>query len=449
MKSALSKGVALAAILTFTAACAPAEDETDMAEAPPAAEETTSDATEMSETMTPATVDGIEIVDPETVGFSAEGLQALDSELEALVDDGKLAGIVWLASRHGQIATLNTHGVLDYDTQAEMQPDTIFRIASMTKPITGVAMMMLWEEGKWKLDDPVSKYIPEFADLQVKTEDGGTEPMASEMTMAQLMSHSAGFGVSSTYAGEGLSDSDLQGMIDKLAALPLETQPGTAWDYGPSVNIQGYIVEKLSGQSLDEFFEDRIFEPLGMDDTGFWVPEDKQDRLTRVFDYDDDGTLFMMPDTVRTGTERPEFLSGSGGLFSTAIDYWTFTQMLQGEGEYNGARLLKPETVAKMRENVLNDGVPVDLYGPDMPGVGFGMDFAVVMDKDAAQTKQSNESYYWGGFFGTSFWIDPEADLVFVAFIQNNNGSNPYEGTPPVREMAIDGLYDALVDPSK
>jgi len=438
----LVSGTSFAAILLLSSACAPASEDS-------ATEQSAADTSSTPETSAPEpqAVSGIDVSDPESVGFSTAGLQALDADYQALVEDGKLAGLVWLVSRHGKIVTLNSHGVLSYETQEPVKPDSIFRIASMTKPITGVAMMMLWEEGKWKLDDPVSKYIPEFVDLEVKTADGGTEPMASPMTMAQLMSHSAGFGVSATYNGVNLSESDLQGMIDKLAQLPLETQPGTAWDYGPSVNVQAYIVEKLSGQSLDQFFEERIFEPLGMDDTGFWVPSDKQHRVTRIYDYEEDGSLGMMPERLQN--EVPQFLSGSGGLFSTPLDYWAFTQMLQGEGAYQGERLLQSETVLKMRENVLDAGVPVDLYGPDMPGIGFGMDFAVVMDKEAAGNKQNVGSYYWGGFFGTSFWIDPVDDLVFIAFIQNNNGSNPYQGTPPVRNMAIDALYSALEDPSK
>ena len=442
MNSKLFGGVALAAILAMASACAPA-DETETAEV----------TAPESETSAPATVETTETADagtmatPESVGFNAEKLQALDAQYAKMVEDEKLAGITWLVSRHGKIVLQETHGVLNTESGAPMQKDSIFRIASMTKPIAGVAMMQLWEDGKWKLDDPVSKYIPEFANLQVKTADGGTEPMASPMTMAQIMSHSAGFGVSSTYSDANLSETDLQGMIDKLAALPLETQPGTAWDYGPSVNVQGYLVEKLSGQSLDDYLEENIFAPLGMDDTGFYVPSEKQDRVTRIFDYDEDGNLFMMDERLQN--EPPQFLSASGGLFSTPVDYWTFTQMLQKGGELNGNRILEAATVEKMRENVLADGVPVDLYGPDMPGVGFGMDFAVVTDEDLADGKQRTGSYYWGGFFGTSFWIDPVDDLVFIAFIQNNNGSNPYRGTPPIRAIAMDELYDALEDPSK
>jgi CubicO group peptidase (beta-lactamase class C family) len=318
----------------------------------------------------------------------------------------------------------------------------------MTKPIAGVAMMQLYEQGKWKLDDPVAKFIPEFANLQVKKPGGGTEPMKSPMTMAQLMSHSAGFGVSSVYENANLTESDLQGMIDKLKTLPLETQPGTAWDYGPSVNIQGYIIEKLSGQSLDRYFEEHIFKPLGMVDTGFWVPPEKADRVVAIHTYDDQGRVMAQPNN-RVVTSRPKFLSASGGLMSTAADYWRFAQALANGGELDGKRILKPETVKLMRTNVLKPGVKVDLYGPSMEGIGFGMDFAIVMDPAAAGTPQGVNSFYWGGAFGTWFWIDPTNDLVFVGMIQNLNGSRPNMGTPPVRNISIDATYKALVDRSK
>src|SRR5215510_718719 len=218
------------------------------------------------------TLPDVAIAPPDSQGFSGDGLRALDAELHGLVDARKLAGVTVLAARHGKVVHLDTYGKANVETGQPLAPDSIFRIASMTKPITGVAMMQLWEQGKWKLDDPVAKYIPEFANLQVKKAGGGTEPQKSPMTMAQLMSHSAGFGVSAVYEGAKLNETDLQGMVDKLKVLPLESQPGTAWDYGPSVNIQGYIVEKLSGQSLDAYFDEHIFKPLGMADTGFWVP---------------------------------------------------------------------------------------------------------------------------------------------------------------------------------
>ncbi len=390
----------------------------------------------------------VEMADPASQGFSDDGLKALSAELRGLVDARKLAGVTVLAARRGKVVHFDTYGKANVETGQPLAPDSIFRIASMTKPIAGVAMMQLYEQGKWKLDDPVAKHIPEFAALQVKKAGGGTEPQKAPMTMAQLMSHSAGFGASAVYRDVELDETDLQGMIDKLEVLPLETQPGTAWDYGPSVNIQGYIVEKLSGLSLDAYFAQKIFEPLGMVDTGFWVPAEKAGRVVAVHGYGPDGTLRVEPDgTVKT--TRPRFLAGSGGLMSTARDYWRFAQALASGGALDGKRILQAKTVQLMRTNVLGPGVKVDLYGPSQEGIGFGMDFAIVLDPKAAGTAQGVNSFYWGGAFGTWFWIDPTNEVVFVGMIQNANGSRPDSGTPRVREMSSAAVYRALTNPSR
>lgn len=388
------------------------------------------------------------MAEPEAVGFSKAGVEKLKSEMRALVDQQKLAGVVTLLSRHGEVVHFDAYGKQDAATGPEVRQDTIFRIASMTKPVTGVAMMILWEEGKWKLDDPVAKHIPEFAGLKVKAADGSLVEQHHPMTMAELMSHSAGFDVSAGYEQANLAETDLQGMIDKLAALPLAAQPGSDWRYGPSVNIQGYIVEKLSGQKLDAFFEERIFAPLKMEDTGFHIDAAKLPRVSEVHTYKD-GVITPIAGVRPAPTSPPQFLAGSGGLLSTAEDYWRFAQMLLNGGEMEGARILRPETVKLMRRNVLKDGVKVDLYGPSEDGVGFGMDFAVIMDPQAANTPQGVESFYWGGAFGTWFWIDPTNDLVFVGMIQNLDGSRPDRGTPRVRPQSVALVYDALTDPAK
>jgi CubicO group peptidase (beta-lactamase class C family) len=267
------------------------------------------------------------------------------------------------------------------------------------------------------------------------------------MTMAQLMSHSAGFGVSAVYEKNNLGETDLQGMVNKLAKLPLETQPGTAWDYGPSVNIQGYIVEKLSGQSLDAYFDEHIFKPLGMVDTGFWAPGEKAARVVAIHTYADG--VITGPAENKVTSEKPSFLAGSGGLVSTAEDYWRFAQAVLNGGELDGKRVLKADTVKLMRTNVLQPGVKVDLYGPSQEGIGFGMDFAIVMDPQKAATPQGLNTFYWGGAFGTWFWIDPTNDLVFVGMIQNLNGSTPTGGTPPVRVISPKLTYEALTERGK
>jgi len=393
---------------------------------------------------------GTALVPPESVGFSSEGLKTMKQTMRALVDEGKLAGLTTLVARHGKVVYLDAYGVQDLTTKKPVASNTIFRLASMTKPIVGVAMMMLWEQGKWTLDDPVSKHIPEFAGLKVATPHGNV-PQASPMTMRQLMSHSAGFDVNAGYTKLNLPNrrQPLQGYIDSLAKLPLAAQPGTDWRYGPSVDIQGYLVEKLSGQTLDVFLRTKIFEPLGMKDTGFSVDKSKVDRVTNIFTYDADKRLVTARDTQEQRGDpsaTPVFLSGSGGLLSTTDDYFRFAQMVLNGGEANGTRFLKASTVQLMRTNVLADGVAVDTYGPPQPGLGFGLDFAVVMDPAAAKTPEAKGSFYWGGAFGTWFWLDPVNDVVVVGMIQNVNGSQPAGGSPQVRPLSRKLVYQALVD---
>jgi CubicO group peptidase (beta-lactamase class C family) len=389
----------------------------------------------------------VTLASPESVGFSSDGLRAYSKALQGLVDERRLAGVVTLVSRHGKVVMFDAYGARDLDAKAPLAKDTIFRIASMTKPVTGVAMMMLYEQGRWTLDDPVAKHIPEFTDLKVATPNG-LVPQAHPMTMRELMSHTAGFDVSAAYDKVNLTDRNtaLRMMIEKLATMPLPAQPGTDWRYGPSVNIQGYIVEKLSGQSLDEFFRTRIFEPLQMRDTGFFVDKSKALRVTRVFTYDANKRIVTAPEESDP-TEKPAFLSGSGGLFSTAEDYWRFAQMLLNGGELGGVRLIKPTTVELMRTNVLADGVMVDLYGPGEEGIGFGLDFAIVMDPVKAKTARGMNSFYWGGAFGTWHWIDPTNDVIVVGMIQNLRGSVPTGDTPNMREISPRLIYAALTHP--
>jgi CubicO group peptidase (beta-lactamase class C family) len=233
-------------------------------------------------------------------------------------------------------------------------------------------------------------------------------------------------------------------MIDKLATLPLAAQPGTDWRYGPSVDIQGYLVEKLSGQTLDRFLAARIFEPLAMRDTGFWVDAAKRDRVTRIHTYDADKKIVVAPTSGADVTQKPRFLSGGGGLLSTTADYFRFAQMLLNGGQLDGARLVKPSTIELMRTNVLGNGVQVDLYGPKENGIGFGLDFAIVLDPAAARTPRGKNTFYWGGAFGTWFWVDPTNELVVVGMIQNANGSIPTGDTPPMRTLSPRMIYGAM-----
>ena len=392
-----------------------------------------------------------QLASPESVGFSSAGLKSFQQAMRALVDEHQLAGVTTLVARHGKVVHFDAYGVQDLESKKPVTKDTIFRIASMTKPIAGVAMMMLWEEGKWTLDDPVAKHIPEFAGLKVATANGDV-PQAKPMTMRQLMSHTAGFDVSGGYAKHNISDrtQPLQAMIDKLAKLPLAAQPGSDWRYGPSVDIQGYVVEKLSGQPLDVFLSKRIFEPLGMKDSGFWVDPAKKDRITNIHTYGPDKKI-ITGTTQGNPTRKPVFLSGSGGLLSTTEDYFKFAQMLLNGGEANGKRFLKKSTVELMRTNVLEPGVVVDLYGPtyNINGIGFGLDFAIILDPAKANTPEGKNSFYWGGAFGTWFWLDPTNDVIVVGMIQNVDGSRPDRGSPQVRPLSRKLVYAALTDPKK
>lgn len=391
------------------------------------------------------------LVPPESVGFSTQGIKAFQQTMRALVDEGQLAGVTTLIARHGKLVHFDAYGVRNLETGQPVARDTIFRIASMTKPIVGVAMMMLWEEGKWSLDDPVSKHIPEFAGLKVATPNGEVA-QTRPMTMRQLMSHSAGFDTTGGYQGKNITDrtQPLQAMIDKLAKLPLAVQPGSDWRYGPVVDIQGYVVEKLSRQPLDVFLRARLFEPLGMNDTGFRVDAAKKDRVTNIHTYGPEGKIATAANQGDP-TRQPVFLSGSGGLLSTTGDYFTFAQMLLNGGQSAGRRYLKASTVELMRTNVLEPGVDVDLYGPKFvqQGIGFGLDFAIVMDPAKAKLPDGKNSFYWGGAYGTWFWIDPTNDLIVVGMMQNQDGSRPDRGSPQVRPLSRKLVYAALVDPKK
>ena len=336
----------------------------------------------------------LEAVDPADVGVSAKRLERLTAGMQGMVDDGKLAGVVTLMARGGKLVHVHVAGVQDIESGAPMERDSIFRIYSMTKPITGVALMMLYEEGKWRLNDPVSRFIPGFADLQVHDGDRANgEPRLVDaerpMTMAELMSHAGGLGyglgtanhVDRLYREQRVLNADepLQAMVDKLSNLPLLAQPGTRWYYSIGVDVQGYLVEKLSGQPFAEFLRERIFDPLGMVDTAFYVPEEKLDRVALIYGEADEGGLERF-DMGPTRTEMPAGPSGGGGLWGTADDYLRFTQMLLNGGKLDGVRLLAPRTVELMHTNFLSP----EALETMRPGQGFGLDFATVHDPATA-----------------------------------------------------------------
>ena len=392
-------------------------------------------------------------VAPEEVGISSDRLARLDDAMQGLVDDGLLAGITTMISRHGKIAHFGTFGHRDIEAGSEMSEDVIFRIYSMTKPITGVALMILYEEGKFRLSDPVHRYIPEFEGLVVAREDGPngqpiTEPADHPMTIRELMAHTAGLSygifsdtqVDAMYREAGVivdPDQTLKGMVEALSEIPLLYQPGSRWHYSVAVDVQGYLVEVLSGQPFDEFLNERLFGPLGMNDTAFYVSEDKADRFAQVYTHDEDGNLMAQEGFGgrRSYFDPPAHLSGGGGLVSTTMDYMRFSQMLLNGGELDGVRILAPSTVKLMHLNHL----PRELKEMS-PGTGFGLDFAVVLDPVAADGISKGE-YYWGGAAGTWFWIDPKEDLVFVGMIQHFGPRRP-----DVRSLSRRLTYQAILE---
>jgi CubicO group peptidase (beta-lactamase class C family) len=375
----------------------------------------------------------------ESVGFAPGALDKMDAGMQDLVDQKHLAGIVTLVARKGKVVQHKAYGVQSLETGAPMKLDTIARIYSMTKPITGVAMMMLFEEGKWKPTDPIAKHIPEFANLKVFAGEKDGKPIleapAHPPTMSELMSHSAGF----TYglfgntpvdvmyrANNPLEAPSLQVMIDRLSTMPLLYQPGTKWVYSVSVDIQGYLVEKLSGKTFPEFLRTRLFEPLGMIDTGFSVPAEKLPRVATIYSYDKAKAGLVSEPIDPAISKIPGLPSGGGGLYGTAADYFRFAQMLANGGEYGGKRLLTKATIDMMHTNVLSDAVLNGGNGIGQarisPAQGFGYDFAVVLDPDAAKRQVGKGSYWWWGIAGTWFWIDPTNDVVAVGIIQRRGG---------------------------
>jgi CubicO group peptidase (beta-lactamase class C family) len=401
---------------------------------------------------------------PETVGFSVDRLKRLDDGMQAMIDGKQLAGIVTMVARHGKLIHQKAYGLQDIAAARQMQRDSIFRIYSMTKPITGVAMMILYEEGKWKPSDPISKFIPEFADLKVYdgAEADGKMKLAAPAhapTMGELMSHTAGF----TYGVFGNTQVDklyqelkplqagsLNEFIGRLAKIPLLYQPGEAWVYSVSVDIQGYLIEKLSGKSLPDFMRERIFLPLGMKDTAFLVPEEKLGRLATVYTSSEKSSeLTAMPPDANV-SKLPGCPSGGGGLYSTAGDYLRFAQMLLNGGEFNGVRILSPSTIDLMRGNHLPQSLMTGKFGIGFyymkPGLGFGYDFAVFEDPIKAGSTVGKGSYLWDGAAGTWFWIDPTNDLVFVGMIQRMMTA---PNTPNIEDLSRSLLYQALVDSKK
>ncbi|MEM7253967.1 MAG: serine hydrolase domain-containing protein [Pseudomonadota bacterium] len=403
------------------------------------------------------------IATPESVGLSATRLANIRPWMERYVNEGKLPGALTLVARRGRVAYLDFTGDADVENQVPIAEDTIFRFYSMTKPITSVALMMLYEEGAFQLNDPVSKFIPSFAELNVfsggTAEDYRVEPARRAMTVRDLFTHTSGFTygfmqempVDALYRQHKVGgvdfDGDLGDMIARLAELPLRSHPGEEWNYSVSTDVLGYLVEVMSGRTFDRFLTERILNPLGMVDTGFWVPAESANRLAANYEKaGPEGGLRL----IDTPSDSPylsprKFLSGGGGLVSTVADYLRFTQMLNNGGTLQGRRLLGRKTVEYMSQNHL--GGDMASMGQSVfsetsyDGIGFGLGFSVVLDPTKAQVLCSPGTYAWGGMASTAFWIDPEEDMV-VIFLTQLVPSSSY----PIRNELRVLVNQAIID---
>lgn len=371
---------------------------------------------------------------PESTGFSAERLTRLDTTMNDWVNKGWINGAVGLIIRNGKIVYYKGVGYNDLETKTAMDKEGIFRIASQTKAITSVAVMMLYEEGKFLLDEPVSKYIPSFADAKVldkfnpKDTTYTTIPAKRQITIRDLLSHTSGidyatigsaaanaiYAKNNITAGLDVSDSKLSDAMIRLGSLPLFHQPGEKWTYGLNIDLLGYLVEIWSGMSLDEFFTTRIFSPLGMKDTYFNVPEEKASRMVNFFQLDSTGLKIQNKAFGQLDMNFPlrkkEYFSGGGGLSSSIFDYAIFLQMMLNNGEYNGQRLLSRNTVRMMTMNQIGD---LNL-GEDK----FGLGFAIVSEKGSSILPNQVGTYSWGGAFSTTYWVDPKENMVVLLYRQ-------------------------------
>jgi CubicO group peptidase (beta-lactamase class C family) len=370
----------------------------------------------------------------ELVGMSTTRLQRMDAVINDYIAKGRQAGVGVLVARNGRIVYYKAYGQDDVQAKTPLKRDAIYRIASQTKAIVSIGLMTLFEEGKFLLDDPISKYIPAFKNPKVldkyneKDTTYTTVPAKREITIRQLFTHTSGISYPSIgtkeavaiYAknkipsGIGTPDGKLEDAINRLAALPLVHQPGEKWTYGLSVDVLGRLIEVLSGQPLDQFLRTRLFEPLGMNDTYFYLPASKQSRLTRVYTEDSTKTLRRLPSQGGISEDYPKqagtYFSGGAGLSSTLYDYAIFLQMMLNGGEYNGKRILSPTTVRLITTNQIGD-INQGLNK-------FGLGFAITSERSAARLPVSQGSYDWGGFFGTTYWVDPKEGVVALIYTQ-------------------------------
>jgi CubicO group peptidase (beta-lactamase class C family) len=403
------------------------------------------------------------------LGFSNARLERIPAFLQSYLERKKLPGFSMLVARSGRVAHQSCRGVKDWDSGDPITEDTIFRVYSMTKPITSVAAMMLYEEGLFRLEHEVARYIPEFAGLRVweagNADQYTTRPPERPMLIRDLLTHTSGLtydfmaqhSVDELYRRHGLAgarstDITLADFVTKLGALPLLFSPGTRWNYSVSTDVCGRLVEIISGQTLDRFFAERILDPLGMLDTGFFVPECNVARLASCYEKDLQTREIQLQDKGEESRylKQPSFLSGGGGLVSTIGDYYRFCQMLLNGGELEGVRLLSPKTIEFMTMNHLPGNQTLKDMGDSLfsetrfDGSGFGLGFSVVIDPVETMAPGSAGSYSWGGMASTYFWIDPVEDLIGI-FMTQLMPSDSYPIRPQLQQLT----YAAMTESNK
>jgi CubicO group peptidase (beta-lactamase class C family) len=377
----------------------------------------------------PAEAQHLPMADPESVGMSSERFQRLDAAMHRYIDADMVAGMVTLVARKGEIVHLKAQGHRYIEGGERMSTDNIFVIMSMTKPIVSSALMMLFEEGYFLLDDPISKYMPEYTDKEVLVEmDGGVRRVQADrpITFRHVLTHTAGVDPSPDLLSEEEQArprraATLEETLVARAPLPLAFHPGDQWRYGSSTDYVALLVERISGQSLDLFLKERIFEPLGMVDTHYNVPASKVDRVVAVYSPTGPGNTIELRSAPATREQPTAYFGGTAGLSSTAADYFRFSQMILNGGELNGVRLLSPTTVNLMITNHTGD-LPIYIKGAD--AYGFGLGFTMLTDPDRSRQVLTPGTFGWGGAYGTVFWIDPVEDMVSILMMQMSRYSH-------------------------
>ena len=375
---------------------------------------------------------GLPSAKPEEVGLSSERLDRIESKMNAYVGTGNIPGMITVVARHGKVTYFKASGMMDVDTKKPMSKDAIFRIASMSKPITSVAIMILFEEGHFLLTDPVSKFIPEFSNPQVIVKSTSSDgsvliPAKSEITIRHLLNHTSGItdgtGLQEKYykeagiiGGEASSKGTIGDMVKKLGPLPLICHPGEEFHYSLSTDVLGYLVEVISKMPLDEFLKKRIYEPLGMTDTYFSLPAAKFPRLAGMYKVNPDGKLVKSPKNMNSPVVQTYF-SGGGGIMTTASDYVRFAQMLLNKGELDGKRILSRKTIELMTTNSIGDKFIRESFRPGQ-GDKFGYGFGIRTERGVYDELESIGSFGWDGAYYTRFWVDPKEELIGIFLTQ-------------------------------